>query len=54
LALVRDRHHPEDDDLDSHILKNVDDAERRASLIEKLARDALPNPLVGFQDTPAG
>lgn len=54
LALVRDRHHPEDDDLDSHILKNVDDAKRRASLIEKLARDALPNPLMGFHDRPAG
>ncbi|MGO1120261.1 hypothetical protein ACTL6U_16265 [Rhodovibrionaceae bacterium A322] len=48
LALVQQRHHP-DEDLDSHILANIADSDRRTRLIAALAKEALPASLPQFQ-----
>ncbi|WP_119167722.1 hypothetical protein [Algihabitans albus] len=48
LALVRDTHRPAED-LDSHILSNIDDGVRRSRLIASLRASALAADLTDFE-----
>ena len=51
LALIRDRHHPSED-LERHILSNIDDEARRSTLVACLRATALKADLTDFQPDP--